>query len=47
MKEVKNKMAVVDGRSELDLNELKAELKAQLKTEIKAEILAELRGVSA
>ena len=38
--EVKNKMAVFDGLSELDLNELKA----QLKTELKAEILAELRG---
>ena len=34
--EVKNKMAVFDGLSELDLGELKAELKA--------EILAELRG---
>ena len=42
--EVKNKMAVFHGLSELDLNELKAELKAQLKTQIKAEILAELRG---
>lgn len=42
--EVKNKMAVFDGLSELDLNELKAELKAQLKAELKAEILAELRG---
>ena len=38
--EVKNKMAVFDGLSELDLNELKTQLKAELK----AEILAELRG---
>ena len=38
--EVKNKMAVFDGLSELDLNELKA----QIKDELKAEILAELRG---
>ena len=38
--EVKNKMAVFDGLSELDLSELKT----QLKTELKAEILAELRG---
>ena len=38
--EVKGKMAVFDGLSELDLNELKT----QLKTELKAEILAELRG---
>ena len=41
--EVKNKMAVFHGLSELDLNELKA----QIKDELKAEILAELRGVSA
>ena len=33
-------MAVFDGLSELDLNELKA----QIKDELKAEILAELRG---
>ena len=38
--EVKSKMAVFDGLSELDLNELKA----QIKDELKAEILAELRG---
>ena len=38
--EVKSKMAVFDGLSELDLSELKT----QLKTELKAEILAELRG---
>ena len=38
--EVKGKMAVFDGLSELDLSELKTQLKAELK----AEILAELRG---
>ena len=38
--EVKNKMAVFDSLTELDLDELKTQLKTQLKTEI----LAELRG---
>lgn len=41
--EVKNKMAVFDGLSQLDLGELKAELKA----EILAELKAELKDVSA
>lgn len=45
--EVKGKMAVFDGLSELDLNGLKAELKAQIKDELKAEILAELKDASA
>ena len=36
--EVKNKMAVFDGLSELDLNELKAELKAEILAELKAEL---------
>lgn len=41
--EVKGKMAIFDGLSELDLDELKAQLKAELK----AEILAELKDASA
>ncbi|MCI6177782.1 MAG: hypothetical protein MR658_03005 [Campylobacter sp.] len=41
--EVKSKMAIFDGLSELDLGELKAELKA----EILAELKAELKDVSA
>ena len=45
--EVKNKMAVFDGLSELDLAELKAELKAEIKAEILAELKAELKDASA
>lgn len=41
--EVKSKMAIFDGLSELDLSELKAQLKA----EILAELKAELKDVSA
>lgn len=36
--EVKNKMAIFDGLSELDLGELKAELKAEILAELKAEL---------
>lgn len=36
--EVKGKMAIFDGLSELDLNELKAELKAEILAELKAEL---------
>lgn len=36
--EVKSKMAVFDGLSELDLAELKAEIKAEILAELKAEL---------